>query len=90
MKKYFRIEIVAEGTYSFQLDKTPERIFHGEKQRQYQYPQAWFELTKIEDHGIERYSGIASKRRTLFREHELKAGTYVAWAKIDFDPYFEE
>ena len=33
---------------------------------------------------------MASRRRTLFREHDLSPGTYVAWVRVDFDPYFEE
>ena len=39
---------------------------------------------------MEKFRRFSSNRRTLFGEFELKPGKYVAWAKIDFDPNFEE
>ena len=35
---YFTVDIIKPAEYSFQIDKTPQRSFTGEKQRKYQYP----------------------------------------------------
>ena len=37
---YFVIDILHDSKYSFQIDKTPERSFTGEKQINYRYPEA--------------------------------------------------
>ena len=37
---YFTVEIQKPGSYSLQVDKTPERSFTGEKQNNYRYPNA--------------------------------------------------
>lgn len=45
---YFTIKVCHPATYSFQVDKTPERSFTGNKQRSYQYPEAWLEIGRLE------------------------------------------
>ena len=44
---YFKVNIVAHGSYSFQVDNTPERSFTGETQLRYRYPNTWIDLGKI-------------------------------------------
>lgn len=44
---FFRVDITHEGNYSFQVDKTPQRTFTGDKQNRYQYPQTWFQFGKL-------------------------------------------
>ena len=44
---YFTIHVSKSSSYSFQVDKTPERSFTGDKQYQYRYPEGWLEIGKI-------------------------------------------
>ena len=44
---YFKVNIVTHGSYSFQIDNTPERSFTGEAQNRYRYPSTWIDLGKI-------------------------------------------
>lgn len=37
---YFKVEIVENGTYSFQIDKTPKRSFEKTIEKEYSYPEA--------------------------------------------------
>jgi hypothetical protein len=37
---YFKVEIVENGTYSFQIDKTPQRSFEKTIEEEYSYPEA--------------------------------------------------
>ena len=37
---YFTINITKHGKYSFQVDKTPERAYSGDKQMNFRYPAA--------------------------------------------------
>ena len=41
---YFKLEIQQQGTYSIQVDKTPERSFEDSRQNAYRYPRANVEL----------------------------------------------
>ena len=66
---YFTIDVLHNAEYSFQIDKTPERSFTGEKQRRYQYPEAWLEIGRIDGNNIERFQGYISRRRTLFKSY---------------------
>ena len=49
---YFTIDVLKPGEYSFQIDKTPERSYTGEKQRKYQYPEAWLEIGRIDGNSV--------------------------------------
>ena len=61
-------------------------MFYGNKQTRYKYPEAFFELGRLEDSKITKYPGFKTKRRNLYRKFDLEPGIYIAWAKICFDP----
>ena len=87
---YFKVEIVENGTYSFQIDKTPERSFTENVQEVYSYPEATLQLGQIVGSSCRRLQGIRSSRRTLFKQYDLTPGVYVAFAKVNFNPTFEK
>ena len=39
---------------------------------------------------MERFRGLISSRRTLFKSFDLTPGNYVAWVQIEFDSNFEK
>ena len=78
----------APGTYSFHLDKTPERIYPDNVQSMYRYPLAHLEIGKLDGGYVEKYQGFQSRRRTLCRRYDLQPGTYIVYARIDFDKDF--
>lgn len=45
---YFTVEIFKEGLYSFNVDKTPERIYPDKFQEMFRYPSALLELGKVD------------------------------------------
>lgn len=51
---YFSIDIVQDGLYTLQMDKTPERMRKTIK-RGYRYPEGRFEIAKIEGNRIKFY-----------------------------------
>lgn len=59
-------------------------------QQNYRYPEAHLEFGKIEANKVERFRGLISSRRTLFKSFDLTPGNYVAWVKIDFDPNYDQ
>ena len=86
---YFTVEILQAGLYSFNIDKTPERIYPDQYQNKFHYPEAHLEIGRIEGGSCHRLQGFRSGRRTLFKKENLQPGTYVVMAKIDYNPQFE-
>ena len=82
---YFKVTILQAGHYSFQIDKTPERIYPDKYQEMFRYPEAHIELGRVEGDQCQRIQGLRSRRRTLFKQVDINAGTYVVWAKIAYD-----
>ena len=68
---YFKVKIAREGEYSFQVDQTPERIFQGEKQERYRYPEVLIEVSKMEGEGVKQLSGLISQKRVVIQPHKL-------------------
>lgn len=79
---YFTVDILQAGEYSFNIDKTPERIYPESVQETFRYPEAHIELGRLDGGSCERYQGLRSARRTLFKKQNLQPGTYVIWARI--------
>lgn len=44
---YFRVTVPSNGNYSFQMDKTPERIYPDQYQSAFRYPLSHIELGKL-------------------------------------------
>lgn len=65
---YFAVDIVQEDLYSFQIDKTPERIYPDKYQEQFQYPEALIEIGKLNGNSCQKYQGLRSARRTLIKK----------------------
>lgn len=55
---YFKLDIKKEGTYSLQVDKTPERSFEDKLQNAYNYPTAIIELGYLNNGNIQKLQGI--------------------------------
>lgn len=87
---YFHVDILEEGVYSFHVDKTPERIYPEKYQEIFRYPDAIFEIGRVEGNSVKKYQGLRSARRTLFKKETLSPGTYIAFVKIQYDPDFED
>ena len=76
---YFTINILKKGTYSFHVDKTPDRYVNV---KGYKYPLGEFGLRRIEKGSYALYQGLLSKRRSLFRKYDLEPGKYVAYVRV--------
>ena len=79
---YFKVKIIQPGSYSFQIDNTPERSFTGEAQNRYRYPNAWLDIGKLEKTHTKRLQGFMSRKRTLFKNYDLMPGIYIVNVKI--------
>ena len=44
---YFKVEILQKGSYSLQIDKTPERSYPETIQNSFRYPTALFDIGKL-------------------------------------------
>ena len=51
---YFKLDVKKEGTYSLQVDKTPERSFEDARQNDYNYPTAKVELGLLAGGSIQK------------------------------------
>ena len=87
---YFRVTVPKQGQYSFQVDKTPERIYPDQYQSVFRYPEAHIELGKLDGEQCHRVQGLKSKRRTLFKKVECTEGVYIAWVRIAYNNQFEK
>ena len=55
----------------------------------YRYPVGEVELAMIENDAVaQRFPAYISKRRSVYKEYDLKPGTYIVLSKIEFDPNF--
>lgn len=71
-----------KGFYSFQVDKTPERVFFNKNKTDYNYPNSTFELGKLMEGYIKRILSLEDNTRTLFSGNILEPGFYIAFVKI--------
>lgn len=83
---YFTIDIKAEGLYSLQVDKTPERSFEDKRQNSYQYPRATVDLGYYQNGSVQKLQGFSSNKRTTFQKYRMKPGIYIAKVVVDFNP----
>lgn len=81
---YFKIDIKADGLYSLQVDKTPERSFEDKKQNSYRYPLATVELGVLTGGSCQKLKGFGDSKRTTFQKYNMRPGTYIAKVKLDF------
>ena len=79
---YFTIEVGESGTYSFHIDKTPERTYERDRCNKFRYPESKLEIRKVDERRVEYLGGTISSQRTLYKSYDLKPGKYVALAKI--------
>lgn len=86
---YFSVEVFQPGEYSFNIDKTPERIYPDKVQSKFQYPDALIEIGRLNGGSIQKSQGLRSRRRTLFKKEVLQPGTYIVRAQISYDKKFE-
>lgn len=88
---FFKVEIFQADTYSFHLDKTPERIYPESVQQSFSYPLAYIQLGRLEGGDVQKYQAFQSRRRTLYHKHDnLQPGTYIVHARIDYDRDYED
>jgi hypothetical protein len=87
---YFKLEIKKEGTYSLQVDKTPERSFEDKLQNAYNYPTAIIELGNLNNGNIQKLQGIQSNSRTTQQKYKMQAGTYIVKVLVNFDSQWEK
>jgi hypothetical protein len=87
---YFKIDVKKEGTYSLQVDKTPERSFEDKLQESYNYPRATVELGLVSGGSTQKLEGFASSQRTTQKKYRLQPGTYIVKVLVDFDPKYEK
>lgn len=89
-KKFFKVEILQEGDYSFQINQIPERRYPDSFRDYYNYVPITFNLGRVVSAGrLEHYPGSQSAYRTLFSKHHLKPGAYIASVEIQFNPRWE-
>lgn len=86
---YFKVNIFKEGSYSFQLNQTPDRAYEDRFQKKYKYRPTTLLIGRVEGKHIEYFEGSQSAYRTLFKKHKLPPGEYIVFAKIFFDEKFE-
>lgn len=87
---YFGVDIVKEDLYSFQVDKTPERIYPDKYQSMFQYPEAIIQIGKINGNQCQKFQGIRSAKRTSVQKQRLTPGRYVVFVRIAYHKDFED
>ena len=87
---YFAVEIKAEGLYSLQVDKTPERSFEDKLQNSYRYPKATVELGYYNGGSCQKLQGFSSTKRTTFQKYNMRPGIYIAKVTVDFEAKWEK
>jgi hypothetical protein len=89
--RYFKVEILKDGEYSFQVNQIPERAFDDKLQANYNYVQSNIIIGKIIGPGrYQWFEGSQSAFRTLFKKHNLTVGQYIIFSKIRFDQKWEK
>lgn len=88
---YFKVEILREGEYSFQINQIPERAFEDKLQDQYNFSMATIIIGKvIGPNQVQWFEGSQSAFRTLFKKHTLPPGQYIVFGKIFFQEKWEK
>jgi len=87
---YFTVDIKAEGLYSLQIDKTPERSFEDKRQSAYQYPRATVDLGYWQNGSVQKLQGFSSNKRTTFQKYRMKPGLYIVKVLVDYNPSWEK
>ena len=83
---YFKVEILREGEYSFQINQIPERAFEDKLQDQYNFSMATIIIGRVMGpNQIQWVEGSQSAFRTLFKKHTLPPGQYIVFGKIFFN-----
>lgn len=83
---YFKVKILKEGEYSFQLNQTSFRLVD-----RLRYKPATMNIGCLLPNGdIKYYRGTQSEYQTVFRKHKLPPGDYIVYAEQQFhniDPF---
>jgi hypothetical protein len=78
--KYFFVNILREGEYSFQINQTPSRRFLNGQYQYYRYVPATILIGRVNSTNMyEYFEGSQSAYRTLFKKHWLPVGHYVIY-----------
>ena len=85
---YFAIDIKAEGLYSIQVDKTPERSFEDKRQNSYNYPMTKVDLSFYNNGHCQKLQGFANNKRTTFQKYNMKPGIYIVKVVMEFSPNY--
>jgi hypothetical protein len=85
---YFKVTILKEGEYSFQLNQTAERFFRERidgKDMTAEYRTVTMNIGRVLPNGeLEYYRGAQWYYQIVYRKHILPPGEYIVYAKQNF------